>query len=243
MIQNIIHFTYGLNPDFGKKEFCLVHFLAIKSAYYVNRPKKIYMHYCYEPHGYWWEMAKKYVELSKITPFDKIFGHKLYNVAHKSDIVRLQKLIDVGGIYLDIDTICIKPFTPLLHHSFVMGQEGNYGLCNAVMLSCRNASFPKAMLDTYKNFRSKGFDEYWNEHSVRIPLQLSKKKQFKDHIHIEPEESFFFPSFHPKHLDILFLKNYKFERAYCYHLWESRSYERHIQISKIFQPVADEFPG
>jgi mannosyltransferase OCH1-like enzyme len=172
MIPNIIHFVFGLSSDFGQKYFCLVHHLAIKSAYFVNKPDKIYLHYTYEPGGYWWEKSKKYVELSRIEPLDTISGKKLYRVAHKSDIVRLQKLIETGGIYLDMDTLCLKPFTPLLGYPHVMGLEGTMGLCNAIMLSEKNAVFANAMLQTYRNFRSKGVDEHWGENSVLLPFQL-----------------------------------------------------------------------
>lgn len=58
MIPNIIHFVFGLEPDFGGKVFCLVHYLAIKSALLVNKPDKIFLYYCYEPKGnMWWEKA------------------------------------------------------------------------------------------------------------------------------------------------------------------------------------------
>ena len=49
MIPNIIHFIYGLDPSFGGKPFMLFHYLAIKSAYEVNKPDKIYFVYAYEP--------------------------------------------------------------------------------------------------------------------------------------------------------------------------------------------------
>lgn len=40
-------------------------------------------------------------------------------------LISLQALYKFGGIYLDLDTICVKPFTELLTHHFVMGQELN----------------------------------------------------------------------------------------------------------------------
>jgi len=38
MIPNIFHFCYGFTKDFGGKPFSLVHYLALKSAYEINRP-------------------------------------------------------------------------------------------------------------------------------------------------------------------------------------------------------------
>lgn len=229
MIPNIIHFIYGLAPDFGGKHFCLVHYLAIKSACMVNKPDKIFLHYTYEPEGYWWEKARELAELSPVAPFDSIYGHPIFHVAHKSDVVRLQKLIETGGIYLDIDTICVKPFTPLLRYPFVMGLEGKDGLCNAVMLSEPHATFAEAMLETYQNFRSKGFDDHWGENSVLLPFQMAQSKPFKDKIHVEPECSFFYPSYTPEDLNSLFCEDHIFEKAYCFHLWETFSYEKYLQ--------------
>jgi hypothetical protein len=38
-------------------------YIAVKSAYDVNKPDKIYFYYFYEPYGYWWDKTcPKYVE-------------------------------------------------------------------------------------------------------------------------------------------------------------------------------------
>jgi mannosyltransferase OCH1-like enzyme len=63
---------------------------------------------------------------------------------HRADIVRLERLLEVGGIYLDADVLVHRDFDDLLHHSTVLGKEGvkpQYGLCNAVILSRPEAPF------------------------------------------------------------------------------------------------------
>ncbi len=57
MIPNLVHFLFGLKADFGGKPFSLVHYLAVKSAYEVQRPTAIYVHYIHLPTGHWWEMV------------------------------------------------------------------------------------------------------------------------------------------------------------------------------------------
>ena len=109
MIPNIFHFCYGLAEDFGGKPFSLVHFLAVKSALEVNRPDEIFFYYKYEPKGEWWDKTKKIVTMVKVIPPDMIFGNELVHVAHKADILRLNILIEKGGIYLDLDTINDAP--------------------------------------------------------------------------------------------------------------------------------------
>jgi len=137
------------------------------------------------------ERSKSLVTYVKQNPSEEIFGNKLYHVAHKADVLRLKILIEHGGIYLDLDTICKKPFTAFLNHKFVIGKQGRWrkmGLCNAVMMSEKSSEFAKIWLDAYKTFRSKGKDEYWGEHSVKVPLDLAK--QYPHLLHIEPYDSF-----------------------------------------------------
>ncbi len=230
MIPNIFHFCYGLQKDFGGKPFSLVHFLAIKSAYELNKPDLIHFYYKYEPSGEWWERAKSLVILKQIEPPEEIYGKKLYHVAHKSDVVRLKKLIEYGGIYLDLDTICKKPFKDLLCNKFVIGKQGRWrkmGLCNAVIMSEKNSEFAKEWIESYRTFRSKGKDKYWAEHSVKYPLQLAKK--MKDKICIVEYNRFHYPLYYPISLKKLFIYCFDYKEAYCHHLWENGSWEKYLK--------------
>ena len=56
-IPNIIHFIFGLIPQ--NEEFNMYRYIAVKSAYDVNKPDKIYFYYFYEPYGYWWDKTKE----------------------------------------------------------------------------------------------------------------------------------------------------------------------------------------
>ena len=47
MVPNIIHFIFGLEKKFGNRPFSIFHYLAIKSAYEINEPDKIYFYYKY----------------------------------------------------------------------------------------------------------------------------------------------------------------------------------------------------
>lgn len=85
-------------------------------------------YYKYESDGVWWERAKEFVELVQVSVPRQIFGNKLYTCAHKADVLRLIILFKYGGIYLDIDTICIKPFAPLLKYDLVLGRENPCGI-------------------------------------------------------------------------------------------------------------------
>jgi len=231
MIPNIIHFIFGLDEGFGNKPFSIVHFLSVKSAIEVNRPMNVYFYYKYLPSGVWWERTKNMVQLVSIEVPDEIFGNPLLHYAHKSDILRIWVLLKYGGIYLDLDTICIKPLAPLYDNECVMGienyKERKYGLCNAVILAKKGSLFLQYWLSSYKTFRSKGYDQFWSEHSVKIPLSISKL--YPDILHIEPESSFFYPSYSQEDLELLFKKNFNFPESFVFHLWESLSFDKYLQ--------------
>jgi mannosyltransferase OCH1-like enzyme len=230
-IPNIIHFVYGFKEQ--TEEFDLYKYLAIKSSYDINKPSKIYFYYFYEPYGYWWNKIKPILTLEFINPPTEIYGNKVYHYAHQADIVRLQKLIEHGGIYLDIDTICLKSFNDLYDYDFLMGVQTNsdntkiYGLCNAVILSKKNAPFALKWLESYKTFRSKGRDEYWDEHSVLMPYELSKIHG--NEIKILSCNAFFYPLWYDIN-KILFKENIQIEEYkkiiknnYVIHLWDTYS--------------------
>lgn len=229
-IPNTLHFIYGLEKDFGNKPFSLAHHLAIKSAFIVNKPDKIFFYYKYLPSGTWWDKTLEMIEPIKTSAPRQIFGNKLYHFAHKADLLRLLILLKFGGIYMDIDTISVKPLEPLYIHECVMAQEkfsGTIvGLCNAVILASKNNTFLKYWLNSYKTFRSKGRDAYWNEHSVFAPLHISGL--YPNLINILPENAFYYPSYTSENLQMLFEECRIFPHAYIHHLWESFSYDRYL---------------
>lgn len=254
MIPNLFHFVFGMAADFGGKPFGLSHYLAIKSAAVINQPDAIYFHYEHEPSGEWWQKARPLLTLKLVTAPENVMGNTLYHVAHKADVVRLQALKEYGGIYLDLDTICVRPLHSLFHHSFIIGQElkapympKNWrqhikhrvrkyfasakknevtGLCNAVLLAEKDSAFVNLWLETYSSFRSKGRDKYWNEHSVIIPSMLAK--EHTDKITLLSPYAFHYPLYTAAGLKQLFEEVHEFPEAYLHHLWDSFSGEKYL---------------
>lgn len=252
MIPNVFHFVFGMAEDFGGKPFSFAHYLSVKSAVELNRPEAAYFHYQFEPEGQWWEQAKPLLTLNKLKAPDSFMGRPLYHVAHKADVIRLQMLKETGGIYLDLDTISVKPLADLLGHSFVIGQElkpayvpKNWrqrfklkmglkkksseeatGLCNAVLLSEKNSDFVNYWLKEYKTFRSKGRDKYWNEHSVLVPERLAAL--YPTSITQLSPYAFHYPLYDAAGLRAMFEEEKKFSGAYLHHLWESFSWNDYL---------------
>jgi hypothetical protein len=239
-IPNIFHFVFGLSEDFGGKPWKLCHYLAIKSALDLNKPDKAYFYYKYKPTGEWFEKIEDKLELVQIEPPQEIFGNPLLHVAHQTGVIRLQVLLEHGGIYMDVDTICKKPFTDLLHHKCVLGIQGTpqgkiEGLCDGVILAEKDSEFIKHWLHSYKSFRSSGRDQYWAEHGVNIPHDLSS--QYRSLLHIEPYSSFHYPLYYDIYeypfanhsIKLLFEQDHDFDNAYCHHLWESNTWEPYLK--------------
>jgi hypothetical protein len=172
----------------GGRPFSFIHFLAIYTAWKVNRPEVIYFHHTEEPSGEWWRLIRPLVKLNRVPPVTEIFGRPVIYPAHKADIIRLEMLWKHGGIYLDLDVISINPFDPLLGHAFVMGIEPGTGLCNAVILAQPGAPFIERWQAQYRTFEA----ERWNHHSVVLPGQMAKESP--ELIHLADKYDFFYPT-------------------------------------------------
>ena len=179
----IIHFIYV-----GGRPFSFIHFLAVYTAWKVNNPERILFHHSEEPSGYWWECAKPYLQLNKVEPVREIFGNPVKYRAHQADVIRLQMLRKFGGIYLDLDVLCINSLDPLLRHPVTMGIEPGVGLCNAVIIAQPDADFLQRWFEEYRSFNG----ELWNHHAVVLPWKLAL--QIPAAIHVENQYAFFYPS-------------------------------------------------
>lgn len=240
MIPKKIHFIYGLSEDNGDKPFVFFHWAAIMSAKKLNPDYEIYYWYKTLPESKYFEPLKDQVILKQIDKVPThIFGNELCCIPHQADILRMEILMEHGGIYLDIDTITVKPFDDLLNNKCVMGNE--YipgiidGLCNCVVMAEPNSNFIKTWYNTYTSFRSKGqnpnlLDDYYVEHSVLMPRKLAK--DMPNDITVMPMETFLYPDWRPESLVKLFNEVHTFDKAYVHHLWESKCYDSLIAINE-----------
>ena len=229
MIPNKFHFVYlttkdNIHPMY--QEFHLMHYLCIKSAMVVNLPDEINVYCNQEPRGEWWDKIKDDVNIVFVEPPTEIFDIPKTELAHMSDVIRLQALLEDGGIYIDMDTICVRPYTDLLNNKFVMGEQGvngSEGLCPAVIMSEKDSKFGEQWLYGFKDTFKGGppGSDGWCTHSVFYPAFLSK--EIPQHIHVEPRSSFFYPTYHQISLKDMFETVTSFDKAYSHHLWETCS--------------------
>jgi hypothetical protein len=224
VIPNIVHFVFGMSPDFGGRPWCYVHYLAVRAAAVVNQPCEIQLWVDYEPQGDWWErtLALPGVRLRRFVAPKQVFGRPLRHPAHRADVARLDILARHGGYYCDCDCIGLKPFASLPGTpAFWMGRQGGRGLCNATMGATAGAPFLARWKESYHTFRSTGQDLYWDEHSVFIPGRLATAHPTE--VQIYPETFFFHPLW--DRIERVFTANDGLlANSFSVHLWESQTW-------------------
>jgi hypothetical protein len=215
IIPNIIHFIFGLKEQ--DEEFLFCYYLAIYSAYKVNNPDTIYFYHHYPIYGKWWDQLKKEVPILTIEKVDiptHIGEKKIFKVAHMADKLRMDMLWKYGGVYMDIDTISIRPYKDMLKHDVVLGKQFSLryrrymkdnepivkaeahigGICNAVMLTKCKSDFFKIWMEKYEE----AFDPTkWEEASIWLPYELSK--DYPDLLTVVEPDVFFMPTYFETH--------------------------------------------
>jgi hypothetical protein len=116
--------------------------------------------------------------------------------AHHADFVRLDALIESGGIYADIDTLFVRRFPAELREAkFVLGREDDVrdeltgvvrpSVCNALLLSEPRSLF--AVM--WRRTAAAALNGTWSNHSTLLPYELSQR--LPDAVRVEPRRSFY----------------------------------------------------
>lgn len=228
-MNKTINFFFGLNHTFCYKPFSFFHYLNILSAKRQNPDYTINLYYGFKPETHLFDLLDSVCNKIQITNIPtEIAGKNFAYAEHVGDLLRIQKLYEEGGIYLDIDVVCVRSFDALTDYECVLGEEyGAYledgsekyiGLCNATILAKKQSKFLKAWIESY-------FLDYrkdWNYNSVIKPDQIAKL--MPECIQIEPKTSFFKFSWDRFGYESLFLRKESIDDCYSLHLWESRNF-------------------
>lgn len=219
-------YCFGMAEDFGGKPWTLSHYVCVRSAVEHIEPDTVFFFYEHEPVGPWWDLTRELVTPVKIEAPRKIFGNPVEHPAHRADVVRLEKLLEMGGIYLDADVFVHRNFNNLLHYSTVLGSEGRGiqpGTANAVIVAEKQAPFLRRWYDTYRTFRG-ATRAHWAEHSVQIPSALANV--FPEEVKVLSHRAFFWPLWTAAHIEMIFNRtiNLVSDETYATHLWEGKSW-------------------
>lgn len=221
MIPRKLHFVYISTPAKGGLPFYFCYWVAVRSAMRLNPGYEVNLWYEEEPSSRYFDALAGLVNLRKVTPPDQVFGNPVPHYAHKADVLRLQILLQEGGIYLDLDTVTVRSFEDLLSHSVVMSIVKNngrvFGLGNSVIMSSPSSTFLKRWYESYRSFRSRGHDEFYDEHGAGYSFRLAQ--QHPEEITLLNETAFLTPDMTPRGIADLFLVDGDYPNAFCHHLW------------------------
>ena len=230
-IPNICHFIFGLKEQTNEFKFC--YYLSVYSAFKINNPECIYFYYHHEPYGKWWEKLKEIKNIKfQIVDIPTYIGKKkILKTAHKADVLRLIKLNEIGGIYLDIDTICVKNWNFIINNpdnNTIIGKEHTGGICNAIIMSKPNSTFIQTWLLNYeKTFQPNG----WRESSIELPEKLiSEINNYNNIFTLFESDVFFLPNFNETYK--IFEQNQEIPKnLIALHLWDTFSHGYINQIN------------
>lgn len=203
LVPNIVHLIV-----LDKRPLSRYTYLSILTIFHQINPLALYFHCIHNPHGEFWEalLRSSYASRMQVTkvkqPISLFSIPSPSNLAHKSDIVRMNILQTMGGIYLDTDVIVLRSFDPLRHASLSIGRQTIQNFCNGVIIAHNSSLFLRAWLE---GFRTADFEKCWDCHSVVYPSRLAKNMT-KD-VNVIPIEGFYDPSFSKGDIHELFMEN------------------------------------
>lgn len=173
------------------QEFCFAHYLAILSAYIVNNPEKLYVYYLFRPFGQWWDRLLSFIIAEKVERPEAWGEHAITKRQHISDAIRLLKLKEHGGVYIDIDTLTLRPYTSFLQYDTVLGREDAHRLSNSVIIANTNSYFLNLWLANYEAcFITDGFGEASRRLPQRIWDMMNKNSKMTSSVKILDEDAF-----------------------------------------------------
>jgi hypothetical protein len=230
-VPRIAHFVYGLRPQ--TEPFHVVHYLAVESCRQMVEPDEIFFHCKHIPYGVFWDEIRSHVTIVRVdeapevkaAAYEEAVVPSEYLYAHHADFIRLDALIEHGGVYADIDVLFLRPLPDEFFDApFLIGAEEDAldvrsgqrrpSLCNAVLMSEPGARFARVWRDQMGS----ALDGTWSNHSGFLSRALAD--ELPDDVRVEPPSSFFPTPITPEGLhDLLVVDATDVSRSYTVHLW------------------------
>ncbi len=155
-------------------------------------------------------------------------SYKLKKWAFVSDYVRLEKLFEYGGVYLDTDMLLMKNIDDLLGKKMFIGSEDDSNISGGIIGASKNNDFFKTLLTNYDSMK---MTKFTNLYDITIPKLITNLYRYKysykgkfDRI-VENKECIVYPKdyFYPLPSSNTYKKsNYKdflTIHSYAVHLW------------------------
>lgn len=177
-VPNIVHYVWYM-----RGELSFVGFTSLLGVIRFISPCVIIFHGDNIPHGKYWDfivnISPNIIHLKRNRP-TSFSGQKIKHKEHSSDIMRIEALIKYGGIYMDTDTVIVKPLELLRNYSCVMSNQSSGLMGSAFVMAEQNATFLQLWMDGYRYHYNSSKYTY---NAMVYPKQLARKH--RDLIHIE----------------------------------------------------------
>ncbi|KAG6001454.1 hypothetical protein E4U21_004310 [Claviceps maximensis] len=216
-IPNVVHFIYIFREPLALRkglQFGFLEYLAIRSAIVSLQNPYIFLHYAFV-HKNGDGSSKMHMDpmsnpwILRLRDKMVLIEHQLGNVkgqstSHLKDVMSLQLLRDNGGIYLDLNTFALKPFTAILNpprsQGIVSGYEGGnrWGLGNGAIAARKNSTLLHQWLHEYENGSRRS---RWSYAANSFPTKLVQDKTSLAGVCALPPDAFFWPTWTWKHVE------------------------------------------
>lgn len=255
MIPKIFHFI-----NIGPREFNMMHFLSVYTAIKLNNPDKVFIYVDHEQENniYWHILKDLGVIYTFIDPPKSFNNIPLESYQYKADIIRMEKLLEYGGIYMDLDILSLKGLDEFLDNKVVLGVEKASSqtvdpkaidsITNAIIMAEPNNEFIRKW---YEEIGNNLVGKEWAYHAVVLPKDLLIKGSFD--VSIQPLNTF---------MPFCFRSHYiwgeggigdRLDSSYTIHLWETiwsadyisklniRYFKNDTCFAKLFRPYISIF--
>ncbi|XP_076806948.1 uncharacterized protein LOC143450329 [Clavelina lepadiformis] len=125
--------------------FRFYNYLALRSAASIQQVDKLKFYYSEGlPVGKYWERTVNEIpclELIQVEEPGEIFGVKMPDAVRRTDLGRINYLIESGGVYVDGDVITLKKFDALRNYPITIGRSTASKTCLCVVFAEKESHF------------------------------------------------------------------------------------------------------
>ena len=227
LVPNVVHYV-----RYSKSLLTFYEFVSFISVIRFVKPCSILIHGNKLPTGQYWNfvlaLSPNIIHVRRNPP-SHIFGTKIFYKAHPGDIMRIEALINYGGIYLDTDSVVVKSFDLLRKYPFTMSLQGRGVLSSAFIMAEKNATFLQKWLDGYKyNYKS----EKYVYNAMTVPSRIAD--EYKELINVVPGK---FSRPRSQRGPKIFKTNIKWNGIYGIHMY-CKKFTMDIELVKHFNTTA-----
>ena len=212
MIPNTVHFVWLTGPN--SREFSFINYLAVRAAHTRQEGARVLMHVNAEPVGNVnWERIRPYVEMVRVEPPTTHNAYALTHVQYQADVLRLQILLEHGGIYLDTDMLLLKKVETFYDDACVLSPdtvENPRSINAGIIMAAPGSAFIRRWLDAFE------VNKTWAFGAVVLPWKLLKE----DDTGVALTHARDFLPFTWKNKAILSPGN-RYAKATSVHMWET----------------------